>query len=613
MTQRSSPLARVLLVCRLAERDMRHRPAVVCPAADRDHRRHDHADPRAGTGRRDRPTHYATTRAATAGPDVVAATVGSVPGGLPADVVRLEQLSRSPGVTGRSGPFPVTFAALRAGGRMANVMAEGRGQGTASVDQPELTQGSWVRPGEVVVERTFAVVLGIHAGDRITLDGRSFRIAGIAVTAAVPPYPNICYFFGCGASLAPLGRGNPGLVWLTQADARSLASRTEPLSYLLNLRLANPASAEAFASAYDARYGKQHSAGAVFIQSIQSQDGQLVMNEQQVLLTGSLLLGLLAVASVAVLVGGRMAEQIRRVGLLKAVGSTPGLVGAVLLAEHLVLAMAAAAIGLAAGWLAAPLATAPGADLLGSATTPPVRPSTIGLVVAVALAVAVGATVIPAIRAARTSTVAALADAARPPRRRPWLIAISARLPVALLLGFPAGGPPAVRRTLLSGVSVAVAVTGIVAVLYARVSLDRFPGGYSGLDTQLDQVLLVVTVALIVLAAVNAILIAWATVLDTRHTSALARTLGATPQQVSTGLSAALVLPALAGVLLAIPALGMGLFVAVACGATLIRPPAWRLLATVLGTVVGVAALTAIPSRLGARRPVAEILGSELA
>ena len=335
------------------------------------------------------------------------------------------------------------------------------------------------------------------------------------------------------------------------------------------------------------------------------------MNEQQVLLTGSLLLGLLAVASVAVLVGGRMAEQIRRVGLLKAVGSTPGLVGAVLLAEHLVLAMAAAAIGLAAGWLAAPLVTAPGADLLGSATTPPVRPSTIGLVVAVALAVAVGATVIPAIRAARTSTVAALADAARPPRRRPWLIAISARLPVALLLGLRlAARLP--RRTLLSGVSVAVAVTGIVAVLYARVSLDRFPGGYSGLDTQLDQVLLVVTVALIVLAAVNAILIAWATVLDTRHTSALARTLGATPQQVSTGLSAALVLPALAGVLLAIPA-GMGLFVAVAGGATLIRPPAWWLLATVLGTVVGVAALTAIPSRLGARRPVAEILGSELA
>ena len=149
-------------------------------------------------------------------------------------------------------------------------------------------------------------------------------------------------------------------------------------------------------------------------------------------------------------------------------------------------------------------------------------------------------------------------------------------------------------------------------MLYARVSLDRFPGGYSGLDTELDQVLLVVTVALFVLAAVNAILIAWATVLDTRHTSALTRSLGATPQQVSTGLAAGLVLPALAGALLAIPA-GMGLFVTVAGCATLIRPPTWWLVATVLGTVVAVAALTVIPCLLGARRPVAEILASELA
>ena len=38
-----------------------------------------------------------------------------------------------------------------------------------------------------------------------------------------------------------------------------------------------------------------------------------------------------------------MAEQTRRVGLLKAVGGTPGLVAAVLLAEYLVMALVAAA------------------------------------------------------------------------------------------------------------------------------------------------------------------------------------------------------------------------------------------------------------------------------
>ena len=55
------------------------------------------------------------------------------------------------------------------------------------------------------------------------------------------------------------------------------------------------------------------------------------MNEQRVMLVAAWLLGLLAVASVAVLVGGRMAERIRRVGLLKAVGGTPRLVAGVLL------------------------------------------------------------------------------------------------------------------------------------------------------------------------------------------------------------------------------------------------------------------------------------------
>src|SRR5690348_6850320 len=76
------------------------------------------------------------------------------------------------------------------------------------------------------------------------------------------------------------------------------------------------------------------------------------------------------------------------------------------------------------------------------------------LTAAVALAVALAATLVPAIRAARTSTVSALADAARPPRRRPALIALSARLPVPLLLGLRlvARRP---RRALLGAASIA--------------------------------------------------------------------------------------------------------------------------------------------------------------
>jgi putative ABC transport system permease protein len=382
----------------------------------------------------------------------------------------------------------------------------------------------------------------------------------------------------------------------------------------LNLKLADPARANAFANARNS-----NSMTAPFLnswQEISQQDGNLVKNEQLIMLVGSWLLGLLAVASVAVLVGGRMADQIRRVGLLKAVGSTPGLVAGVLLAEYLFPALVAAAAGLAIGWLAAPLLTGPGAGLLGSAGAPPVTVSTVEVVVAVALAVAVAASLIPAIRAARTSTVRALADSARPPRRRAWLIALSARLPVPLLLGLRVAARRP-RRMMLSALSIAVTVSGIVAVLITHARLDSSrlaaPSGLADpRAVRENEALLVITVMLIALAAVNAIFITRVTVQDSRHASAVTRALGATPRQVTTGLSAAQVLPALVGALLGIPG-GIGLFASVKHGGNTTIPPLWWLVAVVLGAVVVVAGLTAIPARIGARRPVAEILQSETA
>jgi len=49
----------------------------------------------------------------------------------------------------------------------------------------------------------------------------------------------------------------------------------------------------------------------------------------------------------------------------------------------------------------------------------------------------------------------------------------------------------------------------------------------------LPQMLLVITVALVTLAALNAILTAWATVPDARHASALMRAPGANSRLVS--------------------------------------------------------------------------------
>ncbi len=79
---------------------------------------------------------------------------------------------------------------------------------------------------------------------------------------------------------------------------------------------------------------------------------------------------------------------------------------------------------------------------------------------------------------------------------------------------------------------------------------------------------------------------------------------------MSTGLFAAQLLPALAGAVLGIPG---GIELVAAVDDTAAIPPLWQLLAVIPGTVLVVAALTTIPARLGARRPVAETLKSELA
>jgi hypothetical protein len=169
------------------------------------------------------------------------------------------------------------------------------------------------------------------------------------------------------------------------------------------------------------------------------------------------------------------------------------------------------------------------------------------VVAAVALAVTVLATLVGALRAARASTVLALPDAARQPRRRAWLIGYSARLPVPLLVAvrLTARRP---RRVLLSAGSIAVTISGIVAVLFAHATLavsqfgtssgtaspGRLDVGFISQTTRQDQVLLIVTILLVALAAVNVIFITRATVQDSWRASAVTAP-SAPPQSSSPG------------------------------------------------------------------------------
>lgn len=627
--------SRIVLVCRLAWRDLRRRPgeaALLLLAIT------------AATttltlglvlqGVTDVP--YQSTRDATAGPDVVA-TVAPPTRTEAADLAALEDLLEAPGVAGHSGPYPYTQTTVETAGVAATALAQGRDAARASVDQPELVDGSWADDGAAVVEASFAHALGIDVGDQITVGGRSFQVAGVAVTAATEPYPKVC-LAPCRptesvpddvpenvpaprlgeappspAEVSPFQLGPSGLVWLTEADVRNLDRPAESLSYVLNLKLTDPEDTASFVQTHFANTADPLSAEAPILvtwQNVLDGHDHVVGQKRITLIGGSWLLGLLALASIVVIVGGRMADQLLRVGLLKAVGGTPGMIALVLLAEHIPVALLGSTAGLAIGWMAAPTLTDPGASLLGPAGNAALTFSTIAVVTAAALGIAVVATLVPAVRAARTSAIRALADTARPPRRTAWLISLSSRLPVPLLLALRVAARRP-RRAVLGIISIAITVTGIVAALAgtAHRHAEAAPG--SDPRNSLSAVLLLLTIMLVAQAAVNTICIVWATTLDSKQSSAMARAIGVTPGQATAGLSAAQVLPALVGALLGLAG-GIGLAGLLDEDQVTI-PPLWQLLAVVVGCIVVMTALTAVPARIGARRSPVDALRSELA
>jgi putative ABC transport system permease protein len=210
-------MGRLPLVARLTVRDLRHRPseAVLLLLA---------ITVAATTLTLGLVLHgvtsgpYQRTRAATAGPDLVASVYpgdASQPA-VPANLIPLE---KAPGVIAHSGPYPSLVITLHANGYLVPAEVEGRDQAPSAVDRPSLTAGSWVRPGQVVLERSFASALGVRTGNTITLNGRSFLVSGIAVSAAMPAYPALC---AIGCAFSTNLNGQPGLIWMTRTDMRAL-------------------------------------------------------------------------------------------------------------------------------------------------------------------------------------------------------------------------------------------------------------------------------------------------------------------------------------------------------------------------------------------------------
>lgn len=543
-------------------------------------------------------TLYEQTRAATAGPDIVALS-GDTGRAATAALTSLED---DPEVTAHHGPYRIVYADLTTRDSTASpVVIHGFAEKPGAVNRPLVTSGQWIRPGATVLERGFATALGIGVGDHVTIAGHRYPVVGIAVTAATSIYP-------WASQIGPGGgpSDNSGLAWMTRSDARTLATSEDlPVTLALDLELRDPAATQAFLD------GHRDPTVRINFHSWQfkaQQDTVILDNSRPILVVGSWLLSFLAVTGVAALAAGRATEQTRRAGLLKAVGATPGLIATVLLTEYLALALAGDALGLTIAHLTAPAIASRIGDVAGPTG------ATVATATVLALVVAVLSALRPTLRAMRTATVTALTAAARQPRRRPWLTALSALLPTPMLLGLrlTARRP---GRAVLQACSTATTVIAVVALLTLYAQPERGYGidGSSVLPNLRGEhdrrLMLAVTALLITLAVVNTLTHTWSTAVEARANMAIARTLGATPGQITAGLSIAQLLPSLPGAAIGIP-LGTGLLSLFAHRNATDPPTVW-LLAAALATLLATAAFTALPARLAARHPVAQTLSAE--
>ncbi|MFD0745421.1 FtsX-like permease family protein [Phytohabitans flavus] len=313
-----------------------------------------------------------------------------------------------------------------------------------------------------------------------------------------------------------------------------------------------------------------------------------------------------------------MAAQIRQVGTLKAIGVTPGQVTMVLLAEYLTVAGLAAAVGLAAGQMLTPMLAGVSLSLYGSPQAPPVTWERAALVVAVAVAVVLLATVRPALRGARRSTLRSLATSARPPRRSSRVGGLASRLglPLPVVLGLRSalrrpGRVLANAAGLTLGVAMVVIGLGLdrsVHIFMTEQTPDEVEAPGAEIVAEVVDRLVAVVYAgaglLLALAAVNAVVVAVFAARDSARNHAILRTVGATPRQTMV----AFVVAQLGGCLLACAAgipLGVLLF-------NLVADDDLAPIRLTFGTYAAVAvivplvyaAIVAVPARLFGSRPV---------
>jgi putative ABC transport system permease protein len=475
------------------------------------------------------------------------------------------------------------------------------------IDVPVRTEGSELREGGIVVERSLADALGIRVGTTLRLAGPDgpveLPVIGTAISPSTPRYP----------------RHNPGVAWVTRATLERIVPDRNRWFWTQPVRLRDPAAAPAFAERAAASLASL-APGMALVRTWQEQREEALRDAQPIaiiLTTYTIVLLVVVFAVVAILVGARASQQHREIGLLKAVGVTPRQVTAIFALESAALGLIAVVIGFAVGATLAPRLAAPSAEtMLGSPTTAANPWHLLVATCPVLLILAAGARASTR-RGTRFSVLHAIQYGAASPTSRSRLARTIGRsaLPLPLTLGLKDLLARRRRAVRLAG-AIAVAGAAVVFALSMKASLDaQTAGEVSDVPDELPVLVYTLDAVLLVITATTLVAVALLSVRERVRDYGVLKTVGLTPGQIASSLVGAHAALALIAALVSIP-LGIALFravYAVAGGSSedLVLAPWWWLVLVPIGTLLVVIAATGLPARLATRIPTADALRYE--
>jgi putative ABC transport system permease protein len=521
-----------------------------------------------------------------------------------ADAVAIGEL---PGVTERGAPVPLTLATVGAPRGAERVQLAGLNRRTP-VNVPVSTGGSQLQGGGIVLERSFAEALGIEIGATLEVTSEHGSVEVPVLGTAVVP------------SQARYPRSKPGLAWVTRATFAQVEPDRERWRWLEAVRLADPSTAAAFTARAAAALPESASgSGNLSFETWQDQRDAALGDAQgtQVIVTMfTVLLLVVAFVVVGILVGARVSEQHRQIGLLKAVGLIPRQVGIAFALESAALGLAAAVLGFALGAVLAPRLAAPSAETLLGSPTIAANPWHIVVAACVVLPVLFAGALLATRRSTRFTVLEAIrAGNSSPPDSRLGRAVVGRGMPLTIGLGlkdlFARG-----RRALL--LTAAVAITG--AVVVTALSLDAtldaqsasepsdFPDELLVLIYTLDAVLLLVT-------ATTLVAVVLLSVRERIRDFGVLKAIGLTPGQITSTVISSHAALAFVASLVAIP-LGIGLYLGLfhVAGDTTedaVIAPWWSLALIPVGALIVVVGATSIPAWLATRIRAADALRYE--